>query len=238
MKQLTIAFFAAVLTFSCGITFAAEQNQNNAANPAKRSIFQIGFFPGVPGATKDYNVYGFKIGAPMVDGFNWVYGMEASVLYSGTFHIKGCQATLAGPTIAIRVEGVQAATGPAFLKELIGFQASPSPVILEYGYGCQAGVASIANRFKGFQTGAVTVAYNQLDGFQFGVVNVVDEVFRGCQVGGVNVVTGSFKGCQVGVVNIATQGGFQVGGINIMPDALIPVLPFFNYAPAPAKTAK
>ena len=164
MKKLTMAFLAAVLAVTCGVSFAAEQKQDDAANPAKRSVFQIGFFPGVPGSTKYYNVYGFKIGAPMVDGFNWVYGVEAAVLYSGTFHIKGCQATLAGPTIAIRVEGVQAATGPAFLKQLVGFQASPSPVILEYGYGCQAGAASIANRFKGFQTGAVTVRISLPEG--------------------------------------------------------------------------
>ena len=233
MKKLSMTLMAVLFALTCVPAFTADaKDQTKQADPAKRSVFQIGFFPGVPNSTRDYNVYGIKIGAPMVDGLHWVYGVEASVLYSGTFYVKGCQATLAGPALAIRVEGMQATCGPAFVRELIGFQAGTAAVILNEGYGCQAGIASVANHFKGFQTGAVNVTYNVLDGFQFGGVNVVDDTFAGCQIGGVNVASARFKGgVQVGVVNIAPRNGFQIGGINIMPAAWIPVLPFFNYAP-------
>lgn len=229
MKQFMAVFLAAATLAVCGTAFAADA----APGPekSKRTIFSIGFFPGVPNSTNTYNTYGLKLGIPAVGGDNvWVCGQEASILYSATDTVKGCQATLAGPAVSQTMQGLQAATGAAVTKDLIGFQASLFTLARGIGYGVQAGVVNLGNRFSGFQTGAANIAYNKLDGFQFGAANIVDEEFHGLQAGGVNVMTGRNKGLQFGAVNIATQGGWQIGVICINTKAFLPVMILFNYA--------
>ena len=236
MKKTAIALaaiLAAVTAIpSISAAEAVKNDQTKYADSAKRSAFQIGFFPGIPNSTQEYNVYGLKLGIPMVDGLHWVYGQELSILYSGTFYIKGAQITLAGPALAARMEGFQATPGPAIARDMYGFQVGTTAIITNNGYGYQAGVASIANKLTGLQTGAANIAYNELSGWQVGAVNVIDELFAGCQMGAVNVATARCKGgVQVGAVNVATRNGFQIGVINIMPDSVIPVTIIFNYAP-------
>ena len=218
---------------------AVKNDQTKYADSAKRSAFQIGFFPGVPNSTQEYNVYGLKLGIPMVDGLHWVYGQELSILYSGTFYIKGAQFTLAGPTLAVRMEGFQATPGPAISRDMYGFQVGTTAIITNEGYGYQAGVASIASKFTGLQTGAVNVAYNKFEGWQLSAVNVTDGSFSGLQMGAVNVSTAHCEGgLQFGAINVATRNGLQFGVINIMPDSVIPVTILFNYAPDRSQKAK
>ena len=231
---MVLAALLAAVTVMPSLSAAdAEKNdQTKYADSAKRSVFQIGFFPGVPNSTQDYNVYGLKLGIPMVDGLHWVYGQELSILYSGTFYIKGAQITLAGPALAARMEGFQATPGPAIARDMYGFQVGTTSIITNNGYGYQAAAVSIASKFAGLQTGAANIAYNEFDGWQVGAVNVIDELFSGCQMGAVNVASARCKGgVQVGAVNVATHNGLQIGVINIMPDSVIPVTILFNYAP-------
>ena len=49
--------------------------------------FQIVFFPNVPNATWNSNVFGIKTGQPASGGIGRVFGLEASWVYSGTVHI-------------------------------------------------------------------------------------------------------------------------------------------------------
>jgi hypothetical protein len=229
MKRFLTVFMAAAILAVCGAAFADDSA--SLSNNKKRTIFGIGFFPGVPNSTNTYNVYGLKLGVPAVGGDQaWVCGQEASILYSSTMFIKGCQATLAGPAIASSMQGLQAATGPAIARNVIGAQASPLTICGGTGYGVQASAVSIANSFYGFQAGAVNIATSNLDGFQFGAVNVVDEEFHGLQAGAVNVMTGRNRGLQLGVVNVATQGGWQLGGICINPKSKLPIMILVNYA--------
>ena len=227
------AMLAAVTVIpSLSAAEAVKNDQTKYADSAKRSAFQIGFFPGIPNSTQEYNVYGLKLGLPMVDGLHWVYGQELSILYSGTFYIKGCQITLAGPALTVRTEGLQLTPGPAITRDLYGLQIGTASIIVGDATGCQIGVASIANKFIGCQIGAANVAYNEIDGWQVGAVNVIDELFAGCQMGAINVATARCKGgIQVGAINVATHNGIQFGVINIMPDSVIPVTIIFNYAP-------
>ncbi len=228
MKKMTGLLFAVTVFAACVTAFAAD---TTPLSKNKRTIFAIGFFPSVPNSTNTYDVYGLKLGVPAVGGNEaWVCGQEASILYSSTMYIKGCQATLAGPAIASSMQGLQAATGPAIARNVAGIQASPLTICGGKGYGVQASAVSIASSFYGFQAGAVNIVSDGMDGFQFGAFNFVDEDFAGLQAGAVNLTTGPACGLQLGVINIATRGGWQLGGICINTRALIPVLPLVNYA--------
>ncbi len=229
MKRFMSVFLAIAAFAVCGTLFAADAAPAKKQN--KRTIFSIGFFPGVPNSTNTYDTFGLKLGIPAVGGNDvWVCGQEASILYSATDVVKGCQATLAGPAVAEVMQGVQAAPGAAVTKDLIGFQASVFTLARGTAYGCQAGVANVAKKFSGFQTGAANIAYDKLNGMQFGAVNVVDEEFYGLQAGAVNVMTGLNKGVQLGAVNVSTQGGMQFGVICINSKSILPVMILFNYA--------
>ena len=232
MKKMTTVFLAVMMFAACGAVFAAEaQSKSKSMSKNKRTIFAIGIFPSIPNSTNTYDVYGLKLGIPAVGGNEaWVCGQEASILYSSTMYIKGCQATLAGPAIASSMQGLQAATGPSIARNVWGIQASPLTICGGKGYGVQASAVSIANRFYGFQAGAANIVNNGLDGFQFGAFNFVDEDCVGLQAGAVNLTTGRCYGLQLGAINIATCGGWQLGGICINTRAMIPVLPLVNYA--------
>ena len=260
MKTLLKRGAVAALVLSvCGL-FAAEgapapaksgtQNTANAQQETSWTPFQLVFIPGLPNSSMTSTVYGLKLGIPATGGRGVVKGIEASFLYSGTKDVDGCQASWFGPSIALgEVYGVQGTMSLALAKRLTGFQAAGLSFLTDPSAGCQAGISSVAmDGFKGFQTGAVTVTDGDFGGFQFGAVNIVSKIFKGFQCGAVNIVCGVFKGFQCGVINFSSDEGIQLGGINIIADSWVPVMPIFNIcigsgdkkdaeAPAAEKTA-
>ncbi|MFA6290717.1 MAG: hypothetical protein WC637_02985 [Victivallales bacterium] len=213
MKKMS--FVLAVLF--CGAWLVSAQAVNDKKAPELKpyndwTIFQIGFFPGVPCGTGNSNVYGFKLGAPMVDGYGRVDGFEASVLYSGTDYIKGFQATGAGPSIAKEVEGIQASwTGPTIANKVTGLQASCSVNVAEDIIGFEPGLVNIAKNVRGFQASAVNIA-EKVVGFQMSAVNITKEL----------------TGFQFGAFNYSKKNGVQLGAVNIIEDGWIPFTLFFN----------
>ena len=260
MKALLKCGAVAALVLSvCGL-FAAEgaaapaqsgtQNAEKTSGEVSWTPFQLVFIPGLPSSSMTSTVYGLKLGIPATGGRGVVRGIEASFLYSGTKDVDGCQASWFGPAISLgEVYGVQATMSMALAKRITGFQAAGLAFITDPSVGCQAGISSVAmDGFKGFQTGAVTVTDGDFGGFQFGAVNIVSKIFKGFQCGAVNIVCGVFKGFQCGVINFSSDEGIQLGGINIIADSWVPVMPIFNIcigsgdkkdaeAPAAEKTA-
>ena len=236
---------AALVLSACGLfaadsaAAAASSGTPAAANAPQQETswtpFQLVFIPGLPNSSMTSTVYGLKLGIPATGGRGVVKGIEASFLYSGTKDVDGCQASWFGPSIALgEVYGVQGTMSLALAKRLTGFQAAGLSFLTDPSAGCQAGISSVAmDGFKGFQTGAVTVTDGDFGGFQFGAVNIVSKIF---------------KGFQCGVINFSSDEGIQLGGINIIADSWVPVMPIFNIcigsgdkkdaeAPAAEKTA-
>lgn len=152
------------------------------------TFFQLGFVPGYPTGTRYSNVYGLKLGAPMTSGYSRVYGVEPSILYSGTDHIMGVQASWFGPCVG---------------RDIIGVQAGPSCAVAKNVYGFQAGAASVTHNIDGVQAGIVNVA-KTVAGAQFAAVNVASEKVEGLQFGVVNYSRGG--ACQLGFINIIEDG--------------------------------
>ena len=181
----------------------------------KWSIFQIGFAPQWPGFTKVSNVYGLKLGIPMCSGYGRVYGVEPSILYSGTRHVWGIQASFWGVSLAQEIRGIQASSfGPSLASQLIGLQA--------------VGTLGMADHVVGAQIAPVTMCSEDVTGFQFGVVNMAKPV-TGFQAGGVNVAK-DVTGFQLGVVNYAEEKGLQFGLVNIIKGGFLPFTLIINYS--------
>ena len=178
------------------------------------TFFQIGFMPNWPNFTKTSNVFGLKIGAPMCSGYGRVYGVEPSLLYSGTRYIGGVQATLWGTCIAREVYGVQASSfGPSITGTIFGIQAVGSLAMADEVIGAQiAPVTLCSTELTGIQFGAVNLSRKSLTGFQGGAVNIAEEV----------------KGVQLGVFNYSDKNGIQFGGINIIRNGWLPFTIIFN----------
>ncbi|NOY75092.1 MAG: hypothetical protein GXP32_04790 [Kiritimatiellaeota bacterium] len=176
------------------------------------SLFQIGFLPKFPSYTKTSNVYGLKLGAPMCSGYGRVFGVEPSILYSGTRYVKGVQASFWGTCIARRIYGVQASSfGPSITGTLWGIQAD--------------GTLAMAEELTGIQTAPVTMAMD-LTGIQFGAVNLSQSI-TGFQGGAVNL-SKKTKGVQLGIFNYSEKNGCQFGAVNIIRNSWIPFTIVFN----------
>ena len=182
-------------------------------NPLERwSLFQIGFLPLFPSYTKTANVYGLKLGVPMCSGYGRVFGIEPSILYSGTRYVKGVQASFWGTCIAREIYGIQASSfGPSITGSLLGIQAD--------------GTVAMAEDATGFQTAPVTMSVN-LTGIQFGGVNLSHSV-SGFQGGAVNI-SKKVKGIQLGVFNYSDKNGCQFGAVNIIRNSWLPFTIVFN----------
>lgn len=178
------------------------------------TFFQIGFMPNWPNFTKTSNVFGLKIGAPMCSGYGRVYGVEPSLLYSGTRYIGGVQATFWGTCIAREVYGVQASSfGPSITGTIYGIQAVGSLAMADEVIGAQiAPVTLCSTELTGIQFGGVNLSRKSLTGFQGGAVNIAEEV----------------KGVQLGVFNYSDKNGIQFGGINIIRNGWLPFTIIFN----------
>ena len=205
----------------------ALQNKEDLTKPPRKmnqwSIFQIGFLPKWPSFTKISNVYGLKLGAPMCSGYGRVFGIEPSILYSGTRHIWGVQASLFGTCLAQEIRGIQASSfGPSMTTKLMGLQA--------------VGTLGMSDTVTGAQIAPVTICRNSVTGFQFGAVNIARPV-TGFQGGAVNIAE-DVKGVQLGIFNYAKRQGLQFGLINIIKDGFLPFTIIFNYSSSDDKGAE
>ncbi len=100
-----------------------------------------------------------------------------------------------------------------------------------------AALTSGQSKNYGLQCAAVTITEMNY-GLDVGAMVSFIRRNYGVQIGGLNVEAdgGSRRkdfapgapGCQIGVFNIGH--GLQIGALNYNPDALIPVLPIFNYS--------
>jgi hypothetical protein len=181
----------------------------------KWSFFQIGFFPLTPSYTKISNVYGIKLGAPMCSGYGRVYGIEPSLLFSGTRYVNGIQATFWGACLAREVYGIQAASlGPSITGTVYGLQAD--------------GTLGMAEEVIGAQIAPVTMCSGDLTGIQFGAVNLIKNRMTGFQGGAVNIAAENV-GLQFGVVNYSDIDGVQIGGINIIRNGWLPFMIGINF---------
>lgn len=231
MKKIVLTLIVGIFCFSNG--FCQEQVQGKALQPkvtkkAKSDVpevpprdydqwtlFQIGFLPEWPSFTAVSNVYGLKLGAPMCSGYGRVYGVEPSILYSGTRYVGGVQATFWGTCIAREVYGIQASSfGPSLTNKIYGLQAVGSLGMAEEVYGAQVGpVTMCGTELIGIQFGAVNLTKKSLTGFQGGAVNIAEEV----------------KGVQLGVFNYSDKDGIQFGGINIIKNGWLPFMLGINF---------
>ncbi|HBC87270.1 MAG TPA: hypothetical protein DCZ94_09970 [Lentisphaeria bacterium] len=212
MKKL---FLMMAVIFCGALLVSADAGDKQDAPTLKPldewTFLQIGFFPGIPQGTNYSNVYGIKIGVPMVSGYGRVRGIEPSILLSGTDYVYGVQATLLGVNRAKRVYGLQATSLVNISEEVIGFELSQVNIANEIK-GFQASVVNVTGKVAGFQAGAVNVA-NKVDGFQASAVNIVGE---------------ELKGGQLGVFNYSKKSGCQFGLVNIIEDGWIPFMIIFN----------
>lgn len=210
LLTLIVAIFCSTSAFSQAKARKAKGDIPEVA-PRDRdqwTLFQIGFLPMWPSFTKVSNVYGVKLGAPMCSGYGRVYGVEPSLLYSGTRYVGGVQATFWGTCLAREVFGVQASSfGPSITGRIYGIQA--------------VGSLGMAEEVYGAQVAPVTMCGTELVGIQFGMVNLTKKSLTGFQGGGVNIAE-EVKGLQFGVFNYSDKDGIQVGGINIIRNGWIP----------------
>ncbi len=230
MKKILLI---AALAVGCAVIMSAQENKPKGGageeKPPKPlnewTFFQIGFLPGFPGATKYSNVYGLKLGAPMVDGDGRVYGIEPSGLYSGTNYVNGIQAAWFGLASAKEVQGLQACIGATITDKVWGVQAAILN-IAQQSWGFQPGGVNIIKDGKGIEGSLVNVS-ETYQGLQFGGVNITDNL-KGFQASACNI-TKYTKGLQFGLFNYSSEGAAQLGVINIIEDSPIPFMPIFNY---------
>jgi hypothetical protein len=181
----------------------------------KWTIFQIGFMPEWPSFTAVSNVYGLKIGAPMCSGYGRVYGLEPSLLYSGTRYVGGIQATFWGTCIAREIYGIQASSfGPSITNKMYGLQA--------------VGSLGMAEEVVGAQIAPVTMCGSELTGIQFGAVNLTKKSLTGFQGGAVNIAE-ELNGVQLGIFNYSDKNGIQFGAVNIIKNGWLPFMIGINF---------
>ncbi len=185
MKKLIVI---SMMVLCAGILTAQEKAGGGPPKPADNwTFFQLGFLPGLPGSMETSNVYGLKLGAPMVCGYGRVSGLEPSFFYSGTDYIKGIQAAWVGLSDA---------------KEVYGIQGSMGVCLVENAWGIQTGAVSVAKKVTGIQFSGVNVSDN-VTGVQGGIVNVSTSV-KGLQLGALNY--SSESAFQIGALNIIEDG--------------------------------
>ncbi len=81
-------------------------------------------------------------------------------------------------------------------------------------YGLEASVlGSLTDNVDGVQTSLIMTMGKKVTGLQFAIVNLVDDL----------------SGLQLGVFNYAKHTSFQVGILNYIADAPIPLLPVLNF---------
>lgn len=229
MKALFTFLFAALISAPL---FAAEV----AATPSADSLlplddntpFQFCIMPGLPTSQVNSNVFGVKAGAPVSYGIGRVYGLEGSVLMSGTAIINGIQTSIVFCKSEI-VWGLQATLGVAInTKGFEGLQAAPIFCYAGDYRGAQASAFNISGNAHGFQAAAIGNISGDVQGFQASVIANITKKFSGFQAAIYNDVDES-KGIQFGLISRSKKGGLQFGLLNFIDDAAIPCLPIVNF---------
>ncbi len=191
--------------------------------------FQIVFFPNVPNATWNSNVFGIKTGQPASGGIGRVFGLEASWVYSGTDHIKGIQACWVHNQNKT-FDGLQSSFVSCLnFERFNGIQATLVFCYAGDYNGLQASLVSMAGNLRGVQAALGLNISGDVTGFQAAGVNVVNGTFTGVQCGLYSQVE-KCNGLQLGLVNISGGKGMQFGLINYIEDAWIPVMPILNFS--------
>ena len=137
----------------------------------------------------------------------YVEGVQYTSIFNQTGHLKGMQAS-----------GIFNVA-----KDVLGFQAAGIFSTAHNVEGMQAsGIFNVSHDFLGMQAAGIYNVAKKTKGFQAaGIVNKADD-FEGFQLAGIANHADAFKGCQIaGIVNIAhdcTEGGVQIGVINIAGD--------------------
>lgn len=103
--------------------------------PEKWDFLQFGVWFNTPSATKNSNVYGIKIGAPVCSGRGTVKGIETAVLCGATDNITGLQACIL-TSVSQQFAGLQ--------FSIVNYAANVD--------GLQLGIVNIA-KHKSFQIG-------------------------------------------------------------------------------------
>ncbi len=173
---------------------AQEKVQSGPPKPSDNyTFFQLGFFPGIPGSMETSNVYGLKLGAPMVCGYGRAYGIEPSFFYSGTDYIKGVQAAWVGYSDAKEVLGLQASMGTCNVNEFKGIQTG-AVCVAETGSGIQLSGVGVIDDIVGIQGGIVNVA-DYVEGLQLGAFNYSSE--GAFQIGAINYIENGLVPCMI-----------------------------------------
>ena len=230
MKRL---IFAACFAF-CAALCAADDfyNAPTVAEQYKTwSIFQLGFFPGIPSYVDHSHVIGIKTGWPISGGNgSWVDGFESSWIYSGTDRVYGLQASLF-MNISKEIRGFEPAIAININRGFVtGFQASCVFNLAGEVNGIQAGALNIARSMTGFQPGVLGNITRKMCGFQAGLYNITESL-DGVQAAPLFNVTKDVESTffQMGLVNVSSgKRGVQFGLINIISDGALPFFPFFN----------
>jgi len=211
---------------------AAQPVQSSSPAATQRAskdwtFFQIGFWFDVPSYTKNSNVYGIKTGQPISSGHGNVCGLEASWLAAGTDYIRGAQgswvscfnkemdgvmASLAYTQNDVRMNGVQA-SGVNLSGDVIGLQAS---------------AVNVSGNVKGVQPAAGVNYSGNVSGVQLAVVTNISDNVTGFQSSLINSAA-NVRGMQFGLINMAKGKSFQMGLLNYIDGAAIPMLPLVNF---------
>ncbi len=153
-----------------------------------------------------------------IQGANWVDNNFMGLQLGALFNVVGNDA------LGCQLAGLLNYTKAGFT----GVQLAA----LNYGgslAGVQIGaVNGVTSPSVGLQVGVVNTSLTDYTGCSIGALNYADKMV-GLQLGVVNLATVSGRGVQLGVFNAATAfTGLQIGVLNVMDNAVVPVLPIVN----------
>lgn len=168
----------------------------------------------------------YKVNGAMVSlGINeteYLRGLQFSYFINRAEYVEGVQYTSIFNQTG-HLKGMQASGIFNVAKDVLGFQAAGIFSTAHNVEGMQAsGIFNVSHDFLGMQAAGIYNVAKNTKGFQAaGIVNKADD-FEGFQLAGIANHADAFKGCQIaGIVNIAhdcTEGGVQIGVINIAGD--------------------
>jgi hypothetical protein len=184
MKKIISLFLTIYLTIISVNILANNNTKKQVPKKTNWSVFELSIFPTVPSSPYVTDVYGLKLGLPVSGGIKSVYGLETSVIGSGTDYIEGAQISVLANVC----------------KTFYGLQLAFINIANEYGDGIQGGFFNTNSfDFNGLQLGAFNLTGKKADGLAVGVYNFA-ATSDGVQVGLLNISNKS--GLQFGLVNI------------------------------------
>ncbi len=153
-----------------------------------------------------------------IQGFNWVEKNQI-----------GLQLGAIGNVVSLDAMGLQ--IGGILNYDIGSFTGLQTSLLNMNGifYGLQiAGVNWNKNISSGLQIGIVNRNISEFYGWSIALLNMANAT-SGLQVGVVNTAESVTGGVQLGVFNATSQmSGIQIGVLNLIGDAAVPVLPVVN----------